>query len=183
LPNLELTKLANNCGAHDHSHKQSREAGKSGAKRDVTEDAKRRKKRVQLLIKEPIKQSSSEKILLNPVLGRATVAGNGRLSCRRRPGGPKCDSPGRSPGKRSNTIECRRHDTSTSAIPPRLWFFNTHTQDFVLGFHMTCLRHLVGPESLRYFICALFRGVHSISLTRAPTSRRATPSAKRRRQP
>src|SRR6185312_13996824 len=183
LPDLELTKLANDRRADNHAHEERCEAGKCSAEGDVTEDAKRRKKRVQLLIKEPVKQSSSEKILLNPVLGRAMVAGNGRLSCRRRPGGPKCDSPERSPGKRSNRIECRRHDTSTSAIPPGLWFFNTHTQDFVLGFHMTCLRHLVGPESLRYFICALFRGVHSISLTRAPTSRRATPSAKRRRQP
>ena len=59
LPNLKLAQLADNCWTYDHSHEQRSKAGKGCAESDVAEDAEWRKQRVQLLIQEPIKQSSS----------------------------------------------------------------------------------------------------------------------------
>src|SRR5262249_34049601 len=59
LSDLELAQLANDCWTYDHAHEERSKTGKCGTEGDVTEDAKRRKEGVPLLIQQPIKQSSS----------------------------------------------------------------------------------------------------------------------------
>ena len=59
LPDLELTKLADDSRTHNQSHEQCGQTCKSSTKGDVAENAKRRKECVQPLIEQPIQQSSS----------------------------------------------------------------------------------------------------------------------------
>lgn len=59
LPDLKLTQLADDCRTYDHAHEEGSKTGERSTESDVTEDAKRRKECVPLLIQQPIKQSSS----------------------------------------------------------------------------------------------------------------------------
>src|SRR5580704_14928363 len=59
LADLELTQLVNHEGPDEQSDEHGGETGKSGAERQIPEDAEGSEVGEKLLIKEPVKQTSS----------------------------------------------------------------------------------------------------------------------------